>query len=87
MNNAVFLRHSSVRYVNTDINCPVVRPATGKTSFKTTYSCSYESLADASGINSTTKEKVAVSICSTVSFHTYCFKGFYFLERLIKVAE
>jgi len=67
--------------------CPVVRSATGKTSFKTTYSFSYESFADASGINSTTKEKVAVNICSMVSFHTYCFKGFYFPERTIKVAE
>jgi hypothetical protein len=57
-----------------------VRPITGKISFQTTYSFSYESLANASGINSTTKENVAASICSMVSIHTYYFKGFYFLE-------
>jgi hypothetical protein len=86
--SAVIFRHSSVRsFVNTEINCPVVRSATGKSSFKTTYSFSYESFADASGINSTTKEKMAVNICSMVSFHTYRFKGFYFPERTIKVAD
>jgi hypothetical protein len=69
------------------IHCPVVSSTIQKTSFKTAYSLSYDSFADASGINSTTKEKVAVNICSMASFRTYCFKGgFYFQERTIKFA-